>query len=287
MDFRYYFLKEGSRTYEKTDLMTFLRDTQNIQVEQEPNNKGNIVFNYHHDILNFDAKFVMAKSSQVPNLDRLDPKYFDVNFYVEFDVTLSNYAVEILLDIIEEICKKFRFLVYVYPPASVYSFRRPDLIRYFSAVKKAYSDRYPEKLQNYNRLDPQTLSQVYSYLQKRKKLELSLKDQNVVVSNYIFLKTEKSRTAYVAIEWNGEDQFIVPPSVEIIKLDDGKVSRYIPMDEVYSKAEKMFRAIDGLGAIKIVDAKFTKKLHKILTKEHFPAPNSIFSRVSLDQILDV
>ncbi len=287
MDFHYYFLKEGTRVYEKTELMTYLRDTPNIQYDENGDGKGNFIFKYHHEVLNFDARFIMSQTSQVPNLDRLDPKYFDINFYVEFDVTLSNYAVEILLDIIEEICKKFRFLIYVYPPAAVYSFRRPDLIKYFGAVKKAYADRYPEKLANYNRLDSQTLSQVCSYLQKRKKLELSLRDQNIVVSNYIFLKTEKSRTAYVAIEWDGEEQFIVPPSVEIIKLDDGKVSRYIPFNQVYEKAEKMFRAIDGFGAIKIVDSKYTKKLHKLLVKEHFPAPKTNFSRLSLEQILDI
>ncbi len=287
MDFRYYFLKEGDRVYAKTDLMTYLRDTPNIQAEEASDGRGNYIYKYHHSVLNFDAKFIMAQTSQVPNLDRLDPKFFDVNFYVEFDVTLSNYAVEILLDIIEEICKKFRFLIYVYPPAAVYSFRRPDLIKYFGAVKKAYADRYPEKLASYNRLDSQTLSQVCSYLQKRKKLELNMKDQHVVVSNYIFLKTEKSRTAYVAIEWDGDSEFIVPPSVEIIKLDDGKVSRYIPMNEVYAKADKMFRAIDGFGAIKIVDTKYTKKLHKILTKENFPSPNTSFSRITLEQILDI
>ena len=287
MDFRYYFLKEGTRVYEKTELMTYLRDTPNIIADNHSDNKGNFVFKYHPEVLNFDAKFIMSQTSQVPELDKLDPKYFDVNFYVEFDVTLSNYAVEILLDIIEEICKKFRFLVYVNPPAVIYTFRRPDLIKYFIAVKKAYADRYPEKMAKYNRLDSQTLSQVCSYLQKRKKLELTLRDQNVVVSNYLFLKTEKSRTAYVAIEWNGEDQFIVPPAVEIIKLDDGKVSNYYPIDQVFAKADKMFRSIDGFGAIKIVESKYIKKLHKILIKEHFPAPKTTFSILSLEQILDV
>ena len=37
----------------------------------------------------------------------MNPKYFDVNFRVEFDIKLPTYCVEIILDIAEEIAKMF------------------------------------------------------------------------------------------------------------------------------------------------------------------------------------
>ena len=109
MDFRLYFLKEGTRTYEKSDLITYFKSNSNITSQMEGDNR---VFTFHHPILNFEARFIMTSISCVPRLERLDPKYYDVDFYLEFDVLLSSYGVEILLDIVQEICQQFDFKVY-------------------------------------------------------------------------------------------------------------------------------------------------------------------------------
>ena len=70
-------------------------------------------------------------------------------------------------------------------------------------------------------------------------------------------------------------------------LDDGKVLRYIPMAEIMSKAEKMFQPIDGYGDIQLLDQKYTKKLHKILSKEKFAPLAAKLDLLSIDRILDI
>ena len=287
MEFRFYFLKEGTRIYEKTDLITYLVANPNITPSERNGASGPLVFTYHHHVLNFEAKFVMSDKAVIPHIEKLSPKYFDVNFYVEFDVLLSDYACEILLDIIEEICKRFRFLVFNQALEDVISFRRPYLIKTFSSWKKAYADRYPEAVAKFNNLDPQALSMVYGYLQKRKRLELTMENDKINITNYIFLHTDKSRSAYVGIKWDGEHAFILPPAVDIMLLDDGKVLRYIPMAEIMSKAEKMFQPIDGYGDIQLLDQKYTKKLHKILSKEKFAPLAAKLDLLSIDRILDI
>ena len=59
------------------------------------------------------------------------------------------------------------------------------------------------------------------------------------------------------------------------------------MREVMSKAEKLFKPIDGYGVIQMVDSKNTKKLHKILTKDKFAPLTTELKLLSIDKILDI
>ena len=128
---------------------------------------------------------------------------------------------------------------------------------------------------------------VYSYLQKRKRLELTMDNEKINITNYIFLHTDKSRSAYVGIKWDGNHAFILPPAVDILLLDDNKVLRYIPMSEVMTRAEKMFQPIDGYGDIRLLEPKYVKKLHKLLCKEKFAPLATKLDFLSIDRILDI
>ena len=102
MEFRLFFLQEKSRTYDKPELITLLTSNPNITPPDSRQIYGDKVYTYHHNVLNFEANFIMASKSVVPHLELLPPKFFDVNFFISFDILLSNYAVEMILDIIEE-----------------------------------------------------------------------------------------------------------------------------------------------------------------------------------------
>lgn len=284
MDFRFYFLKEGTRIYEKSDLITYFQSNPNITLEKRLEDR---IFIYHHPILNFEARFIMTSKSCIPHLERLNPKFFDVNFLVEFDILLPTYSVELILDIVEDLVKIFKFHIYNQAYEDVCPFRRSMMIKAFDAWKRAYKDNHEDEIARYNRLDPQTISQVYGYLLRKAKLEILLDKNKVIISNYFFLHTERSRTAFVAISWDGYTPFILPPAVDILYLDDGKFTKYIPMSEVLQKAERLFKPIDGYGIIQMMDIKNTKKFHKILTKDRFAPLTAELKALSLDKILDI
>lgn len=284
MDFRFYFLKENDRIYDKADLYNFFQSNQNFSFDKKLDDR---IYTFHHPILNFEAKFVIATKSCVPHLERLNPKYFDVNFYVEFNILLPTYAVELILDIVEEIVRNYKFYIYNQAFEDVSPFRRAMMIKAFDAWKRAYKDKNEEEIAMYNRLDPQAISQVYGYLLRKPKLELLLDKNKVNITNYFFLHAERSRTAFVAVTWDGCSSFILPPAVDILYLDDGKNKKYFPMSEVLQKAEKLFRPMDGYGIIQILDVKNCSKLHKILTKEKFAPLTAELKVLSLDKILDI
>jgi len=284
VDFRFYFLKEGTRIYDKSDLFNFFQSNPNVTLEKRLDDR---IYIYHHPILNFEAKFIITSKSCIPHLERLSPKFFDVNFLVEFNILLPTYAVELILDIVEEIVRIFKFHIYNQAFEDVSPFRRAMMIKAFDAWKRAYKDNHEEEIAMYNRLDPQTISQVYGYLLRKPKLELLLDKNKVNISNYFFLHAERSRTAFVAITWDGCSSFILPPAVDILYLDDGKNRKYFPMSEVLQKAERLFRPLDGYGIIQMLDVKNTSKLHKILTKEKFAPLTAELKVLSMDKILDI
>ena len=283
MNFRLYFLQEGTRTYDKSDLITYFKANSSITSEKEGDNR---VFTFHHPILNFEARFIMTAISCVPRLEKLNPKFFDVNFMLEFNILLPTYSAEIVFDMVEDIIKMFKFYVYNEAYQDVIPFRKSFMIKTFESWKRAYKDDNEDEIANYNRLDPQTLSQVYNYLLRQKKLEIFL-DPSVVISNYYFLRTDRSRSAFVTIKWDGESPFILPPAVDVLYLNDGKTSRYLPMSEVLQKTEKLFKPIDGYGVIQMMDAKNVKKFHKILVKEKFAPLIAELKFLPLENILDI
>lgn len=285
-NFRIYFLKKETRVYEKTDLITLLTSNPNISAPEDISRFPKI-YKYKHQTLDFEANFVMSDRAVIPNIDRLPGNYYDVNFYVELSLISSEYAYELILDIIEEIVRKFKFYIHIQSVPELITFKRAQLISVFKSWKKAFVDKNPEYVSQYNKLDPQALSQVYGYLQKRKRLSLLMDGEEVNVSDYVFLHSEKSRTAYVAIKWDGNKAFILPPAVDLIILEDGKIIKYIQLSEIMKKAEKMFSSIDGYGEIKLLELKYVKKLHKVLLKEKFSPLSSKLEELTIDKILDI
>ncbi|MBO5541930.1 MAG: hypothetical protein J5936_00670, partial [Acholeplasmatales bacterium] len=162
-----------------------------------------------------------------------------------------------------------------------------DVIQQFNLWKKAFADKYPEQLSGWYKLDSSALHSVYTYLLQRKRLELTYDQNKLQVSNYYFLHALKSRSVFVAIKWDGEKPFILPPSVDVLIYDNGKTERYLPMIEVLSKAGKLFSVLDNYGTLQVLEGKYVSKLVKILNKEKFAPSKSELQFVQLEKILDV
>lgn len=284
MDFRFYFLKEGTRIFDIADLIACFQANPNVLVEKRNEDR---YFLYHHPLLKFDARFVLASRSVVPNLERLNAKYFDINFYVEFPVTLPDFFVELIIDIIEDVSKTFHFHIYNEALNDVIPYNRNILLKTFQAWKKAYKESNEEEIADYKRMDEQSLAQVYTYILRKNSLELMYDKTKYQISKYSFLASEKSRTAFVSIEWNGIQPLIIPPVVDILYYDDGKSRKYIPYVELLTKINKLLKPIDGFGVIQMIEMKNISKVKKIITKSKFSPLTTVLKEISLEKILDI
>lgn len=284
MLFRFYYLKENTRVFDRTDLLTFFQANPNIVMDKKNEDR---IFTYHHPVLNFEAMFILSAKSAIPHLERLNPKYFDVNFRVEFDIKLPTYCVEIILDIAEEIAKMFKFCVYNESYEDVVPFRKNTLAKTFDIWKNAYKNKNEDEIARFSRIDNNSLSEIYNYVLRKSKLEVLLDKSKIQISDYFFMRTEKSRTAFVCISWDGYSPFIIPPGVDILYFNEPKNRKYIAMTELESKADKYFKNIDGYGDLRMVDVKSVPKLRKILIKSKFAPLTVELKEIKLKDILDV
>lgn len=282
MDFRFYFLKEGTRIYDRSELINFLSSNPYISMEKRLDDR---IFTYHHPILDFDCRFIMSSRSNIPHIERLNPKYFDINLLVEFDVLLPTYCVELILDIVEDICKSYKFYVYNQAYQDVTAFKRVMMVKAFEVWKRAYKDNHEDEISTYNYIDPQALAQIYGYLIRKPMLKAMVNKTSV--PEYQFLTSYRSRIAYVSISWDGSSSFVYPPAVDILYYDDGKQKIFIPISELMTKADKLFKPIDGYGFIRILDGKNVSKLKKIISKTKFSPLNTELKVIDIDNILDV
>ncbi|MCM1130071.1 MAG: hypothetical protein NC310_03470 [Roseburia sp.] len=284
MQFKFYYLKEGTRVFDRTELLTYFQSNPNVTLEKNGDNRD---YTFHHPILDFDAHFILSAKSAIPHLERLNPKYFDVNFRVEFDIKLPTYCVELILDIADEIAKMFKFAVYNESYENVVAFRKNTLAKTFDIWKNAYKNKNEEEIASFSRIDSASLSQIYNYILRKPKLEVLLDGNKVQISDYFFMRADKSRTAFVCMSWDGENPFIIPPGIDILYYKDSKAPKYVAMQELVLKADKLLKIIDGYGNIRMVDGKAIGKLRKIITKSKFAPLTVELKEIKLKNILDI
>lgn len=280
--FRYYFFKEGTRVYDKAELLTYLEAQPFMKLNQEGAIK---VAKYHNTIINMDAEFIFNTKSIVPNIHKLDPKYLDLNVYVEFDVLNNTYKVSKIIDIIEVICKRFGFCVYNEYFEDVSLYKRSMLLNAFELVKVGYKKKYEEEFMNYSRLDKDSLTSIYSFLEIKEHI------QNIdgyTFLDYVFLKENESRRVYVACDLDLKNPFIIPPCVKLIRLHLDDEVMIISYEELKHKISKFLNLVDArLYDVLMCDEKYFKKVKKIITKAKFDEVKVELKEVPFAQVLDL
>lgn len=282
--FRYYFFKENNRSYDLSDLLAFFSAIPEITVDKHNDDR---VMHYRNDILNFEADFVISNKSIVPNLAQINPKYWDVNIRLEFSAILQSYKVEMLIEIVDQMCKRFGFFVYNEIFEDVSPFRKSMLLKAFEVVKIAYKKTYEEEISEYNKLDTDNLNLVYSYLEQRGNFLELYKSENIYPLEYLFYRQKGLRQAYVSVKWDGITPCILPPCIDILTIYEAKQVRLIQYKEFQAKVSKFLRPVaSNIYGLNYITSKDMKKVHKILMKSKFSVLKVQLEDISINKILD-
>ncbi len=286
MLFRYYFFKEGSRRYDVADLITYLNANPYIDILNK--NESEKVAHYFNPTLDFACDFVIASKSSVPNIERLNPKYVEVNLRVEFDVTLPTYDVDLILNICEDICKMFNFYIYNEVFEDVSPFKRSLMLKAYDVVKLAYKNKYPIEIASYYRLDRENLNKVYDYLQQSSIISDLLKIDNVVVPKITFYCVEGKRRVYTAIEINPIDPFVFPLFVDMVRVVTTEEQFFISSEELYNHTKKCFHPIESsIAGLYYTTQKEIRKVNKIINKTSFSPLILELKKVDFSKVLDI
>ncbi len=286
MLFRYYFFKEGTRRYDVADLLSYFKANPYIDIENK--NEAEIQVHYFNPTLNFKCDFVISSKSSVPNIERLDPRFVEVNLRVEFGVLLPTYDVDLILNICEDICKMFNFYVYNEVFEDVSPFKRGLMLKAFEVVKLAYKNRYPSEVANYYRLDKENLNKVYDYYLQSSIISDLLKVENVVVPKISFYAVDGKRKIYTAIEIDPVEPFVFPLFVDMVHIISADKDIFISSEELYNQTKKLFHPIDSsINNLYYTMPREIKKINKILNKHNFSRLFLELKRVDFDRVLDI
>lgn len=282
MKFRYYFFKEQDRVYDKAELLTYLEEQNFMTLHQDGAIK---VAKYHNTVIGMDATFILNTKSIVPNIQRLNPAYLDLNLYVEFDVVNNTYKVGKIVDMIEVICRRFNFCVYNEYFEDVLPFKRSLLLGAFDLVKKAYKKKYEEEFMNYSKLPSQSLESIYRFLEIKDEL-VDVDDYQIL--DYLFLREKDSRRAYVGADLKLEKPFIIPPSVQLVRIKDGNEFKLVSLQDLKRKIQKYLTLVDSrLIDVYMVEARHFKAVKKIVSKLKLDEVKVPLKEVPFDSVLDL
>lgn len=289
MLFQYYFVKDGQRSYDKSELITYLKAQKYTSYEEDGVIKK---IYYKNTLLKFDATFVISNRSMIPRLDKLDPNFLDTNFYVEFDLLTNEYKVNRLLDIIQVICQEFDFYAYNSFFEKPVKCDREIMLNVLRVSKTAYKSicekEGSDEFLHYAKMAPEKLDKVYSYIESKESL---LSENNCEGLDYIFVKKDSSRQAMVSIDMtNLTKGVIIPPGVFLVKVKQKDKSEiYTKFEFVYKKISKYLTSVPANINYQVyyISDKNIKKVNKVLLGTKFDRVESVLYETELSNIYDL
>lgn len=282
MKFRFYFFKEHDRNYDRAELLTYLEAQPYMTLFQEGAIKRAV---YDNTVLDMHAEFVFNTKSITPDIQRLNPAFLDLNIYVEFDVLNNTYKVSKIIDMVEVICHRFGFAVYNEYFEDVSAFKRSLLTKTFELVKDGYKKKFEEEFMNYAKLSKQTLDDIYTFLELKEHIHGL---ENYLIPKYVFLREPSTRSAYVAIDLPLDKPFIIPPCVQLIRMETEDGIRIVSASDLKKKISKYLTLVDArIDDLHMVPEKYFKKIKRIISKLRLDAVKVEIKEVPFNLVYDL
>ncbi|MGL4949376.1 MAG: hypothetical protein ACRC5M_03255 [Anaeroplasmataceae bacterium] len=292
MKFKFYFLKEDKRDYDKADLLELLYSNKYITVSENKDglNKGpEYICEYKNDSLNSSCNLILDTKSVIPNIHKIDPKYLDVKIRLEVDVLSNEYFLDKVLDLIEVMCRRFQFVVFNEIFDQPIPFKRATMLKSFEIIKATYKKENEEEFRNYYKLEKNVLAAVYDYFDNEDHLNSIYANFDTRVLPITFHRVNGSRSCYVCSTWDGESNFILLSNSHIFQYKDNSLIKYIEFKEMFDKIKKyliLVQDTDVLGLYRL-NPKYKKKVKKIIQKTKF-SPNTLeFLNVDIKDVIDI
>lgn len=284
MNLCFYFFKENLRFYDKADVLAFFEAIPEITITNV-NEEYHLI--YDNKVLNYKAKFIIGNKSVVPNIQTLNPAFYDINIRLELSLMLPIYKANLLFKICGELCQRFNFFIYNELYEDVSPFRINMLVQAYTKIKQAYKMKYEEEFMQYYKCNANILETVYDYTINKDVIVSKIQDENLVGLDYVFLGEKGNRNIKLGVRYDGFSPFVLPAYLDYIIYLDKEV-RFIKADEFINKCSKLLKVADtNVFGVTYTVQKDIKKLQKILEKSKFTLVTTPFVEVDEQKILDI
>lgn len=101
-----------------------------------------VQIDYRDDDFKFSYRYLITKKSRVNQIYKLNPKYLNVNFYLELPVLVPSFLVKEILTLTQKICKIFDLEIYNDAFKDVQPFNLADVFVLFEESRKKTIEEY-------------------------------------------------------------------------------------------------------------------------------------------------
>ncbi len=279
----HFFKKSDQRPAINGNLHAYLLAVGVYSVENE---KDAVKYVLRHPDLQFKAAFYITRSSSVPELWKLNPEYYDINFRLSFPFVSPTYFVELILNRVKHLCETFGLVVYSEFFKDILPFDQSQVLEIFKYIKGQYKVRHPEELISYLQVSPRTATLALTYLEEYRALSQHFSETGVFVPRYKLLKDNKNN-AYFAVVWPEKTGLLVPPVLDLVYLEQGEHYRVLDFKQIKEIAEAYLEPVPGfLKESKIIPLKRAKKVQKLILKHRLPDVEKQFTECRLHNLVD-
>lgn len=284
IQFSLHFFKKHDRNVDTGLLRAFFEARDDFEVRIHDARSAEFI--YTHPRLLHQAVFYQTKSTQVPNIYRIDASFLDVNINVEIPVLVPDYFAREVLYIAEELASRFGFYIYFE------IFKNPEevdidfIMTIFDNFKKSYFDRTPELLDQYHILPKKKSNAIFRYIDELPQLQNYYKDLDVFVPKYHILKNEENELV-LAMEWRENTATVFPPFIDFVFYRSQAEVKVLETEDVFEEIEEFLEPVPGfIKETKVINKGNVKRVAKTMKKIRFPKTKYSFSKESLMAVID-
>ncbi|MFI3252520.1 MAG: hypothetical protein R3Y60_05230 [bacterium] len=283
MKFQIFFFKENTRSLDTPALVDFLLEDENMSLVTTDDQ---VSINYSNSLVGLDYSLIFTKTSRVPDIARLSPKYLDLDFFVEYDMLLPLFKVNMISSVIEKICSRFNLLIYNYLFEDVTSFTRDIIKTGYDRARRLYKEKYPSEYQGLVFVTKSKLDAYYKYVLDAKATNEYYNNKYLFLDAYFGLNVEKGEMCLIS-NFRLDCSLIIPPSVDVIELELNGNKFYYDFKEVEVLIKKYIKEFPGfVGNTKMIDENHIKKVKKILSKMKVKPIMERISLVEQERLID-
>lgn len=283
MKFQIFFFKENTRSLDTPALVDFLLEDENMSLVTTDDQ---VSINYSNSLVGLDYSLIFTKTSRVPDIARLSPKYLDLDFFVEYDMLLPLFKVNMISSVIEKICSRFNLLIYNYLFEDVTSFTRDIIKTGYDRARRLYKEKYPSEYQGLVFVTKSKLDAYYKYVLDAKATNEYYNNKYLFLDAYFGLNVEKGEMCLIS-NFRLDCSLIIPPGVDVIELELNGNKFYYDFKEVEVLIKKYIKEFPGfVGNTKMIDENHIKKVKKILSKMKVKPIMERISLVEQERLID-
>ncbi len=263
MKFQIFFFKENTRQLDMKALVDFLCEDESIKIQDGADDFSLI---YNNKLVGLNYSFIFSKISRVPDIARLSPKFLDLDCYVEFDMLLPLFKVEMISSLIEKVCSRFNFFIYNYLFEDVTVFSKDIIKQAYDKARRLYKQKFLAEYQSLHYISKSKLDTYFKYLVDAKMTNQYYNDKYIFLNAQFAMSQEQSEPLLLS-EFSLDAPIVIAPNVDLVEIfmhDNRFIYKYSDIEQLIKKYLKDFPGF--VPNTKMIEESNLKKVRKIITK---------------------